>query len=150
MDIQKRETARGRILRLVDVLKMTGLSRSTLYSRIANREFPHQVSLGGRAVGWIEAEVEYWLNERWLLRPPETVTSEHMRAAPRAEYSVPLGVHQVKREARRPAEPTSCTISADDGSPDLVQLHLVSANLYFDRSSQVFWLKLIPEKKPAR
>ena len=45
------------ILRLPDVKAATGLSRSTLYLRIANGVFPHPVSLGGRAVGWPAHEV---------------------------------------------------------------------------------------------
>jgi hypothetical protein len=40
------------ILRLPDVKAATGLSRSTLYLRIAHGVFTHPVSLGGRAVGW--------------------------------------------------------------------------------------------------
>ena len=42
----------------------TGLSRSTIYLRIAEGSFPAPVSLGGRAVGWIEAEVNDWLAKR--------------------------------------------------------------------------------------
>jgi prophage regulatory protein len=45
------------ILRLPDVKAATGLSRSTLYLRIANGVFTHPVSLGGRAVGWPADEV---------------------------------------------------------------------------------------------
>ncbi len=40
------------ILRLPAVKLATGLSRSTLYLRIAHGVFTHPVSLGGRAVGW--------------------------------------------------------------------------------------------------
>ncbi|MBV1959360.1 MAG: AlpA family transcriptional regulator [Pseudomonadales bacterium] len=53
-----------RILRLPSVKKSTGLSRSTIYLRIANNEFPPPISLGGRAVGWIEAEVNDWLKQQ--------------------------------------------------------------------------------------
>ena len=42
----------------------TGLSRSTIYLRISRGTFPAPVSLGGRAVGWIEAEVNAWLAAR--------------------------------------------------------------------------------------
>ena len=42
----------------------TGLSRSTIYLRISRGTFPAPVSLGGRAAGWIEAEVNTWLTER--------------------------------------------------------------------------------------
>ena len=49
------------ILRLPAVKATTGLSRSTIYLRIAEGTFPKPVSLGARAVGWIEAEVQQWL-----------------------------------------------------------------------------------------
>lgn len=45
------------ILRLKPVLSRIGLSRSTLYLRIAHGVFTHPVSLGGRAVGWPAHEV---------------------------------------------------------------------------------------------
>jgi len=49
------------ILRLPNVKARTGLSRSTIYLRIAEGSFPKPVSLGGRAVGWIESEIDDWL-----------------------------------------------------------------------------------------
>jgi prophage regulatory protein len=52
------------ILTLPDVKRSTGLSRSTIYLRIAQGTFPKPVSLGGRAVGWLEAEVQQWLQRR--------------------------------------------------------------------------------------
>ena len=52
------------ILRLPDVKRSTGLSRSTIYLRIGRGTFPKPVSLGGRAVGWLEAEVQQWLQRR--------------------------------------------------------------------------------------
>lgn len=52
------------ILRLPEVKKSTGLSRSTIYVRIAQGAFPKPVGLGGRAVGWLEAEVQEWLERR--------------------------------------------------------------------------------------
>ena len=52
------------ILRLPTVKGRTGLSRSTIYLRVAEGNFPAPVSLGGRAVGWIEAEVNDWLAKR--------------------------------------------------------------------------------------
>lgn len=45
------------LLRLPDVLKISGLSRSSLYDRIRQRLFPKQVSLGGRAVAWPANEI---------------------------------------------------------------------------------------------
>jgi prophage regulatory protein len=52
------------ILRLPQVKKSTGLSRSTIYLRIAEGTFPKPVGLGGRAVGWLEAEIQDWLQQR--------------------------------------------------------------------------------------
>ena len=52
------------ILRLPEVRRSTGLSRSTIYLRIAEGRFPKPVRLGGRAVGWLEAEVQEWLELR--------------------------------------------------------------------------------------
>lgn len=52
------------ILRLPAVKARTGLSRSTIYLRISEGSFPKPVSLGGRAVGWVEAEVNDWLNRQ--------------------------------------------------------------------------------------
>jgi prophage regulatory protein len=52
------------ILRLPAVKARTGLSRSTIYLRISEGGFPVPVSLGGRAVGWLEAEIQEWLEHR--------------------------------------------------------------------------------------
>ena len=52
------------ILRLPTVKARTGLSRSTIYLRVSDGKFPKPVSLGGRAVGWIESEVQQWLEQR--------------------------------------------------------------------------------------
>jgi len=52
------------ILRLPAVKARTGLSRSTIYLRVSEGCFPKPISLGGRAVGWIEAEIQDWLEKR--------------------------------------------------------------------------------------
>ena len=52
------------ILRLPTVLSRTGLSRSSIYLRISNGEFPKPISLGGRAVGWLESDINQWLADR--------------------------------------------------------------------------------------
>ena len=49
------------ILRLPDVKARTGLSRSTIYLRVSEGKFPSPVALGGRAVGWVEAELDAWI-----------------------------------------------------------------------------------------
>ena len=52
------------ILRLPAVKTRTGLSRSTIYLRVSQGTFPKSVSLGGRAVGWVEAEIQEWLERQ--------------------------------------------------------------------------------------
>jgi prophage regulatory protein len=52
------------ILRLPAVKAHTGLSRSTIYLRVSEGTFPRPVSLGRRAVGWLEAEIQEWLQRR--------------------------------------------------------------------------------------
>jgi len=51
-----------RILRLPAVRRRTGLSRSSIYLRMSQGRFPKPISLGERAVGWVESEVNDWLN----------------------------------------------------------------------------------------
>lgn len=53
-----------RILRRKQVQELTGLSRSTIYLRIAQGNFPKAISLGARAVGWLESEIEEWVITR--------------------------------------------------------------------------------------
>lgn len=52
------------ILRLPRVIARTGLSRSTIYLRITQGNFPAPIDLGGRAVGWVEADIQEWLEQR--------------------------------------------------------------------------------------
>lgn len=52
------------ILRLPTVKLRTGLSRSTIYLRMSEGCFPLPISLGGRAVGWIESEVNDWIDQQ--------------------------------------------------------------------------------------
>ena len=52
------------VLRLPVVMARTGLSRSTIYAKIASGDFPEPINLGARAVGWISDEVEAWLVAR--------------------------------------------------------------------------------------
>jgi len=53
-----------KILRRKQVESRTGLSRSTIYARIAAGLFPRPIDLGGRAVGWLETEIDTWIKAR--------------------------------------------------------------------------------------
>jgi len=52
------------VLRIEGVFRRTGLKRTMLYDLIAKGQFPKQVSLGARAVGWYEDEVDEWVRNR--------------------------------------------------------------------------------------
>lgn len=53
-----------RILKLKEVLTRTGLGKTTLYMLISNGDFPQQIPLGLRAVGWLESEIDAWILEK--------------------------------------------------------------------------------------
>jgi prophage regulatory protein len=58
-----------RFLRLKDVMSLTGLGRSTIYKFMADEtDFPKSVPLGGRAVAWVESEIEEWMESRLSMR----------------------------------------------------------------------------------
>ena len=52
------------ILRLALVKQRTGLSRSSIYSGVKQGTFPAQISLGPRAVGWLESSINDWIQSR--------------------------------------------------------------------------------------
>lgn len=53
-----------RILRRGEVTMRTGLSNATIHREIQAGRFPKPIALGRRAVGWIEAEIDAWLDAR--------------------------------------------------------------------------------------
>lgn len=52
------------IIRLPEVIARTALSRSTIYRYIDDGVFPRPLSLGPRAVGWLETDIIEWVDER--------------------------------------------------------------------------------------
>lgn len=52
------------LLRLPEVKKQTGLSKSSIYSLMSEDEFPNQVKLGERAVGWLDSEIADWIESK--------------------------------------------------------------------------------------
>ena len=59
----------NRFLRLPQVIDRVGVSRSWIYQRMAEGEFPRSVAIGERAVGWIEGEVQDWIKARIAVCP---------------------------------------------------------------------------------
>jgi len=60
-------TTHPRVLRIKEVLKRVGLSRSTLYDRMNpaspryDDSFPKRVKIGKWAVGWLESSINEWI-----------------------------------------------------------------------------------------
>lgn len=58
-----------RIVRLKSVLARTGLSRSTIYRKIAEGTFPPQIKISTNGAGWRESDIDRWVADpvRWRL-----------------------------------------------------------------------------------
>ena len=51
-----------RIIRLPEVCRKTGLSKSTIWVYARTREdFPKPIKMGGTVTGWLESEIDAWL-----------------------------------------------------------------------------------------
>lgn len=51
-----------RFIRMNEVKEKTGLSRTSIWRGIKAGTFPEPVPLGGRAIGFVEEEVEEWMD----------------------------------------------------------------------------------------
>lgn len=52
------------ILRRKAVEARVGLSRSSIYELVSAGKFPRPISLGARTVGWLESEINDWIEQR--------------------------------------------------------------------------------------
>ncbi|MFV0291725.1 MAG: helix-turn-helix transcriptional regulator [Paracoccus sp. (in: a-proteobacteria)] len=58
-----------RIVRLKTVLSRTGLSRSTIYRKIAEGTFPAQIKISTNGAGWRESDIDRWVANSVGWRP---------------------------------------------------------------------------------
>ncbi|WP_206454790.1 helix-turn-helix transcriptional regulator [Aurantimonas marina] len=61
--------APDRIVRLNTVLSRTGLSRSTIYRKIAEGTFPAQIRISINGAGWRESDIDRWIEDPVSWRP---------------------------------------------------------------------------------
>lgn len=61
MEASLMSNATDRIIRLRTVLDRTGLSRSTVYRKIAEGTFPSQVRISVHGAGWRESAINRWI-----------------------------------------------------------------------------------------
>ena len=52
------------LLRLNDILRLMGISRSELYRMMKSGEFPRPLKIGERAVAWRRSVYEDWISSR--------------------------------------------------------------------------------------
>ncbi|WP_084068547.1 helix-turn-helix transcriptional regulator [Paraburkholderia heleia] len=84
------------ILRRKQVEAATGLSRSTIYARIAAKTFPPAVQLGPRSVGWRQNSIEEFLADPANYRADAAATQA---ADTPASETPPTGPKQVRKQA---------------------------------------------------
>lgn len=53
-----------RLIRLKEVMALSGLSRAGIYRHIQDGTFPTPVKIGGRASAWVSDEVQQWIAQR--------------------------------------------------------------------------------------
>ena len=58
-----------RIIRLDTVRDRTGLSRSTIYRKIAEGTFPAQLKISINGTGWRESDIDRWVANPVAWRP---------------------------------------------------------------------------------
>ena len=64
--VDESDLEKSRVIRLPEVKRLTSMSRSGVYAAIADGEFPRQVRLSRRCVGWYASEIGAWLQSRQL------------------------------------------------------------------------------------
>lgn len=70
-----------RIIRLKTVLARTGLSRSTVYRKIAEGTFPPQVRISIHGAGWHESAIDTWIADPAAYRfASKPVSGDHVLA----------------------------------------------------------------------
>jgi len=61
------------ILRLPQVIKITGLGRSTIYRDISLGNFPKPIKLGVKSTGWLSSDISGWIESRIEASNKETI-----------------------------------------------------------------------------
>ncbi len=64
--------AHTRMIRLKEVKRRIGLSRSSIYALVKQGSFPRQIQLGPRSVAWLESDIDDWIERRVSNRKPPT------------------------------------------------------------------------------
>ncbi len=52
------------LIKLQEVQRRSGLSKTEIYEKMKIGEFPDRVLISIRAVGWVESEIETWVQNK--------------------------------------------------------------------------------------
>ncbi len=128
MDVENHRTCRfHRLLRLPEVLTLTGLSKSVLHDLVKKGRFPASVRISERAVAWWECEVRAWMEI-----PPTNAIAQRPEGISRPLSASWVSARPCQRVAARPrwilhrgragfrhCAPDSPTGTTRDGMPNL-------------------------------
>ncbi len=53
-----------RLIRMKEVMHLTGLSRPSVYRLMKDGTFPNSIDLGERSVAWVDDEVHEWVDQK--------------------------------------------------------------------------------------
>jgi prophage regulatory protein len=89
-----------RLLRLPEVVKLVGLSKSTVYNYIKENKFPPSYPISTRCRGWDSSAVNQWIQDRINGVPLRTLpTNQGNPPNPVTSVDVPGGI---RRDYKRP------------------------------------------------
>jgi predicted DNA-binding transcriptional regulator AlpA len=61
---QIRDKQPSDLIRIKEVINMTGLSKSSIYTYKNKGEFPNPIQLSSRSVAWVRVDVEQWILDK--------------------------------------------------------------------------------------
>jgi prophage regulatory protein len=64
IDNTNKSASQIRMIRLTQVMDKIGMGRSWVYQAMNEGKFPRPITFGGRAIAWIESEVDGWLESQ--------------------------------------------------------------------------------------
>jgi len=74
-----------KVLKIRGTADKVGMCQSAIYAAVAAGSFPPPVKLGQRAAGWIESELDQWLEQRRIERDARVAAKLAEKAAADAD-----------------------------------------------------------------
>ena len=56
------------LIKIKEVTQMTSLSRSSIYAKMNQQDFPQSISLSSRSIAWVREEIEDWIQQKMVSR----------------------------------------------------------------------------------